>query len=333
MINKMVSVVITTYKRPTTLERAIESVLNQTYDNIEIIVVDDNNENSEDRIITENLMGKYSENRKIKYIKHKKNLNGAAARNTGIKYSKGDYVTFLDDDDELFKEKIRIEIEKIENMSAEYGAVYSGYEVWRNNRVIKKEKGEMNGDLREKLLNMEWGFGSGSNPLFKKKVVQEINGFDVTFKRCQDWEFMMRVFKKYKICNVEKILLRIYSDSRINVPNTDLYVLINNKYLNKFKDYIETLNLENKNLIYKNHFLIIAKCFIQQKEYKKFFEFYRKASSLSKITLSDISKIILTLVLSFSSKLSNLYDILLNYKIKRYNYKLGVDKMNFMEAD
>ena len=77
----LVSVIIATYRRPENLNNAINSVLNQTYPNIELIVVDDNDNNSEYRVSTEKIIDKFSENTKLKYIKHKKNSNGAVARN------------------------------------------------------------------------------------------------------------------------------------------------------------------------------------------------------------------------------------------------------------
>lgn len=101
-----VSVIIPTYSRNDTLIRAINSVLNQTYQNLEIIVVDDNPVDSVWRIRTENLMEGYIDNPKVKYIKNKENLGGAGARNEGIKASSSDYIAFLDDDDEYFKERI-----------------------------------------------------------------------------------------------------------------------------------------------------------------------------------------------------------------------------------
>jgi glycosyltransferase involved in cell wall biosynthesis len=315
----MVSVVITTYKRPTTLERAIESVLNQTYDNIEIIVVDDNNENSEDRIITEKLMEKYLDNQKIKYIKHKKNLNGAAARNTGIKYSKGDYLTFLDDDDELMNCKIELQVEKLEKSSKDYGAVYTGYEVLKNDKVIKREISKESGVLKKELLKMEWGFGSGSNPLFKKDIVETIGGFDVEFRRYQDWEFMMRIFDVCKICSVDKILLRIHSDSRINVPNATSYVRINKQYLNKFSSYINSLNQEDKNIIYRNHFLILAKIFINNRNYKKFMIFYKKAQNFSEIRLIEKIKIAITFCITWSEIARNIYYFFLSERVKIFS--------------
>ena len=95
----LVSIIIPTYKRANYLERAIESVIRQSYRNIEIIVVDDNDSGSKYREENIKIMSKYEGCKNIKYLKHRKNKNGAAARNTGIAAAAGEYLTFLDDDD------------------------------------------------------------------------------------------------------------------------------------------------------------------------------------------------------------------------------------------
>ncbi|GAI81486.1 unnamed protein product, partial [marine sediment metagenome] len=77
MSKRIVSVIIPTYKRNRTLERAIQSVLNQSFDDFEIIIVDDNDETSEYRKLNENLMKNFQNNDKIIYLKHKTNLNAA----------------------------------------------------------------------------------------------------------------------------------------------------------------------------------------------------------------------------------------------------------------
>ena len=102
----LVSVVIPTYGRSNLLGRAIDSVLNQTYGNIEIIVVDDNGIGNSHQRQTEELLQKYIERNEIIYIKHQKNSGGSVARNTGIRSSKGEYVALLDDDDEWFPDKL-----------------------------------------------------------------------------------------------------------------------------------------------------------------------------------------------------------------------------------
>lgn len=102
----LVSVVIPTYSRNITLTRAIDSVLAQTHQNLEIIVVDDNPPDSEWRVSTQKLMQQYTDNEKIRYIQNAKNMGGSGARNVGIKAAKGEYIAFLDDDDEYFPEKV-----------------------------------------------------------------------------------------------------------------------------------------------------------------------------------------------------------------------------------
>ena len=84
----LVSVVIPTYSRPIFLKRCIESVFNQTYKNIEIIVVDDNDPDSEERLLTKQVMEEFSCCSNVVYILHDRNKNGSAARNTGWRHSK-----------------------------------------------------------------------------------------------------------------------------------------------------------------------------------------------------------------------------------------------------
>ena len=117
--NSLVSIIIPTYKRPLMLDRAIESALSQTYYNLEIIVVDDNDENSNFRRETELCMAKYKKKKKVRYIKHRKNLGGSLARNTGIKQSNGKYITFLDDDDEYSPDKVEKQIKKFNESTIE----------------------------------------------------------------------------------------------------------------------------------------------------------------------------------------------------------------------
>ena len=104
--NPIVSVIITTFARPDNLIRAIKSVLNQTYKPIEIIVVDDNGKGTPSQQETEKILREYICSGAIQYITHDMNKNGSAARNTGFRASMGEYVNFLDDDDEFAPTKI-----------------------------------------------------------------------------------------------------------------------------------------------------------------------------------------------------------------------------------
>lgn len=103
-MDELISVVITTYGRISELKRAIESIINQTYQNLEIIIVDDNVDLEISRQLSL-IIKEFKDNRLI-YIKNEKNLGGALSRNVGIEKANGKYIAFLDDDDEYLPQKV-----------------------------------------------------------------------------------------------------------------------------------------------------------------------------------------------------------------------------------
>ena len=128
MKKDLVSVIIPTYKRASMLSNTIDSILNQSYKNVEIIVVDDNESFSEYRKKTEIIMNKYKNLDNVKYIKHPRNMNGCVARNTGLENCNGEFVCFLDDDDVIYKNKIKKQVEFLKE-NLRYNAVYCGRKV------------------------------------------------------------------------------------------------------------------------------------------------------------------------------------------------------------
>lgn len=111
MENYRVSVIIPTYKRSEFLGRAIQSVLDQTYKNTEIIVADDNAAGSEFHLRTSETVGAFESSGRVKYVKTKGQIGGGAARNYAIGFCTGDYVAFLDDDDVFLPDKIEKQLE------------------------------------------------------------------------------------------------------------------------------------------------------------------------------------------------------------------------------
>ena len=106
MIKPFVSIIIPTFNRSKYLKRAISSALNQTYEKIEIIIIDDNSDDETDSVVRD------FKDERIKYYKNNKNKGPTFSRNKGIRLSKGEYITFLDDDDELLPRKIELQINK-----------------------------------------------------------------------------------------------------------------------------------------------------------------------------------------------------------------------------
>ncbi len=296
-MNKIfVSVIIPTYKRNTTLERAINSVLNQTIPNFEIIVVDDNDEKSNYRKLNEKLMKKYEGNDEVIYLKHKKNMNAATARNTGILYSSSKYIAFLDDDDEYLADKLEQQVKLLERLDDTWGAVYCGYSLYRKNTLLQRNLNLGHGNLKKKLLLMENPFGAGSTLLMKRSILKELDGFDITFSRHQDWELLIRFFRKYRLAYVNRILVKMHLDDRKNITDPKNIVLIKEKYLRKFKKDIEEMPLSLQKEIYKRHYLEITRSFIKNKKYNRAFEYYEKSKKFSKIFLIDYIKLISTLI-------------------------------------
>lgn len=196
MHHKLVSVVIPTYERPRNICRAIESVLKQSYESIEIIVVDDNGLGEKYQIETEEVLKEYIALNKIRYIKNPQHKNGSFARNTGLWEANGEYVNFLDDDDVLNTRKIELQVQDLENKK-EYDAAYCNIEVCDGEKKSYITN-NIDGSLAYELLSGKIRFNT-STILFRRKALLEINGWDDRFQRHQDWELMVRFFRNHKI--------------------------------------------------------------------------------------------------------------------------------------
>lgn len=272
---ELVSVIIPTYKRAMYLKRAINSVLAQSYKNIEIIVVDDNEPDSIYRKDNENMLKEFIEENKVIYIKHPKNMNGAAARNTGIKKAKGKYITFLDDDDYFIDNRIEIIVDRLKN-NAEYDGAYTGFKCVSNNKVVFKRNGEKSGNLKLNVLMQDSFFGTGSNMFFKAEIVKKIGFFDEKFTRHQDMEYMARFFDYGKILAVKDILVIKYLDDKTNVQNFKKMLCTKEMFLEKFKNDINSYNEKTQNIIYFSNYLELLKCSDNKQEYKEALNLIKK---------------------------------------------------------
>lgn len=245
---KKVSVIIPTYRRPLYLSRAIKSVLNSGYENLEIIVVDDNNEGDMYRIETEEIMKKIiNDFKNVMYIKHKINKNGSAARNTGIRNSSGEYIMFLDDDDEFLPGKIQKQVEKLEELGDEWGACYTKYIDILTSGKERYSFERAEGQLIVNELARNLFVHAGSNLMIRKHIVEEVGGFDESFTRNQDVEFLVKILKKYKLAFVDWVGLKVYLHDRGNINYDDL----TKKFINTFKKYIDEQSVVDQKAIYK----------------------------------------------------------------------------------
>lgn len=268
----LVSIIIPTYKRSESLSRAIDSVLRQKYQNYEIIVVDDNDPNSEGRTQVSKIMESYKNNSKIKYCKHKKNLNGAYARNTGISKSKGQYITFLDDDDKMLENKLSVQVQALESDNFnEYQACYTAFKRVQGNKI--ETSGETrSGNLLVDTLGRNLIINAGSNVMFSREAINELIGFDTSFRRSQDLEFMARFFSKgFKIKYVPIVTLEIVMDERgsslTNVRKSELFFEDSDFYIKKFDKEFKSLTKNDQNKVKKLLALEKIKVALQNKDF------------------------------------------------------------------
>lgn len=253
MKNPLVSIIITTYSRPLNLLRAVSSVKNQTYNNIELIVVDDNGEGTECQKETFNLLSENIKNGSIIYIPHEFNKNGSAARNTGLLHSKGSFVGFLDDDDVFFPEKVEKQVARLLSLSEKYAACYCNEIIYGAKREFQTHNKE-EGNIMQELLVGKVRFNT-STILFRRSAILNLNGFDETFVRHQDWELMVRFFRFYDICLTAEHLVGKYSSDNLN-KNPLRVIEYKEKFLKCFKEDIESAS--NPRLIYKKQYELLA---------------------------------------------------------------------------
>ena len=217
---KEVSVIITTYERPVkTLCRAVASVASQSYPFIDLAVVDDNPENdklSDDTIrLLNDTYGK-----KINYLSYKGNKGACYARNHGAKHTIGEYIAFLDDDDEWLPDKISEQVATIESKNCamvtcdsylvqfdDDGNPFEEYSSYTDNITIS----------RDDLFTQGNVIGGASFPLMRRDCFTRAGGFTEELKACQDWDLWIRMLAAETAVRIPKALTKYYWTPGANI--------------------------------------------------------------------------------------------------------------------
>ena len=196
-----ISVVIPSYNRKDFLKRSIDSAINQTKKPLEIIVVDDGSTDGTEAMIK-------SDYDFVKFIKQK-NKGVSAARNIGIKVSIGEWICFLDSDDEWKKDKLEKQINAMKSNPG-YKFFHSN-EIWIKNglRINQKKKHKKyGGDIFDKCLDM--CRISPSSVMIDKTVFDEVGNFNENLVVCEDYELWLRICDKYRVFFIDEPLIIKY---------------------------------------------------------------------------------------------------------------------------
>mgnify|MGYP002749849510 FL=1 len=205
MITPLVSVIVPTYNRIDKCKRAVESVINQTFKDFEIIVVDD--------CSTDGTCAKYLYGSRIgqtyRYYRNSINSGISKARNTGISLSRGKWISFLDSDDEWLPDKLEKQIQwTYEN--PQYHIVQTR-EIWIRNgvrvnppRSHEKKAGDIFGESLKRCMI------TPSSVMIKKSLLEHVGFFNESLPVCEDYDLWLRISHRYPVGLVDEYLLKRY---------------------------------------------------------------------------------------------------------------------------
>jgi glycosyltransferase involved in cell wall biosynthesis len=202
--NNKISVIIPTYNRAYIITKSIYSVLNQTYKNLELLIIDDNSKDN-----TKQIIEKINDHR-IKYIKLKKNMGSNYARNLGIKKARGTYITFQDSDDIYLKDKLEKQLKNlIDNKSdLDFCKVRIHKRLIHITPNYKRERNILKNGLFDEL---SYGNCVSTQAILVKTNIIRQYMFDNELPRFQDYDLLLRMLSKIKVSYTRHILVDLYT--------------------------------------------------------------------------------------------------------------------------
>ncbi|MDZ8088197.1 MAG: glycosyltransferase [Nostoc sp. DedQUE12b] len=203
-----VSVIIPAYNSEKTIIETVQSVLNQTFKNFELIIINDGSQDSTLDVIAE------IKDPRIKVFSYP-NAGGNVSRNRGLKHAVGEFISFLDADDLWTPDKLQCQLKSLqENLTAKVAYSWTDYIDENSEIVLSGTHVTANGDVYEKLLVTNF-LENGSNPLIRREALIELGGFDEYLCAAQDWDMWLRLACKFDFICVPcpQILYRISPNS------------------------------------------------------------------------------------------------------------------------
>lgn len=269
----LISVIIPAYNSSRFIEETVLSVLNQTYKEFELLIVDDGSTDSQKEIVQRIARC----DTRINYF-YQQNQGVSAARNFGFKKSSGEYVAFLDSDDVWLPDNLRLKLDKF--MSGNYGLVHSDAIVIDENSNLTEEKLQgAEGMILQDMLAWEGTRIPGpSSVLVKRSVIDQIGVFDKNLSTSADQDFFFRIAACFEIGRVPEVTwkYRVHNGnmhSNISLMEKDVLYVYQKAYNNKL---FRTERFARR--CFANMYLILAASWAGDgKNFKRGFYFLSKA--------------------------------------------------------
>ncbi len=302
MLNSLVTVIIPTYNRAHTIVRALDSVFAQSYKNIEVLVIDDGSIDE-----TAALLERYIQDKKIIYIKTE-NFGVSHARNVGLKEARGEFIAFLDSDDEFLSHKVESQLQKMMFYQCDL-SLSNSYKVYDSG--VKKRYAKMNGDflLSKKEIATNQVTVHGSCLLFRN---EKGFSYDEKMPTSEDSDFILRKMSHSKALFISEPLVNNYrtlEGNRLSINFKKLISgllkrrqkILSNDYgltIEENKDYLTKTDLELGSLLLMNSSPVEGRAYLAGPLRKK--KLYLKFRILYLLSFSDL---LLTVALAMYKKL------------------------------
>lgn len=240
-----VTIITNTKNRSNLISRCIESIQKQTYQNYEHIIADGGSDN------TKEVVESYKDSH-IKYIKVPKGGPVAQTREA-FRISKGEFITFLDDDDEYLPEKIEKQLELITSLSDDYGFIYGSMKYYDNNtqKYVSEHSAEIEGGKELLPIAISSPVICGTPTLmFRRNVFESIGGTWISGigNEMSDWALGCKALKQgWKVAALKESYLKIYinhisvrmSDSNFYQDSSERYIKFHSYFLSEYADVIK----------------------------------------------------------------------------------------------
>lgn len=288
---ELITIIIPTHGRNELLKKTLDSVNSQSYKHKEIIVVDDNGRGSEIQRETKKIID--SLNYEVRYIVHEENLNGSAARNTGLNHANGDYICFLDDDDWFESNKLELQLEYLTKLDKDWVGCYSGYYRKSKNGLVSTYLPTSEGEILFKILNFEIDACTGSTLMMKNCERTKNLRFNEELARHQDYDFFAKLASVGKIATITEPVVNILSHDGSNrlqsfreIEDNRLKYMLSTEILRK-----QLSENENKIILRSNYYFLLKRA-IEHKKINKIILYFTKSGNYFQTLLelySDIS--------------------------------------------
>jgi glycosyltransferase involved in cell wall biosynthesis len=255
----LISVIIPVYNRADTIARAIHSILEQTFKELDVIVVDDGSTDQTIQVVQE------IHDARVQLLQHPRNMGAAEARNTGMKAATGKYIALLDSDDEWLRDKLQMQLDAFVHAAPDQKACYTAFE-----RIDQRFGTQIyfprDPDLKKLFLACDV---APSTLLFERSVLDKIGYMDSSFIRYEDWDWILRYCKEYRFLPVEKPMVRKYYTPEGSSKDVEISAT---KFVSKYSNELREFGVY-RNIVISRRWMEVARYYAQEHDLGKIVEY------------------------------------------------------------